>query len=324
MVNILVTGGSGFVGTNLIEYYATAGCNVLNIDIAAPRNSSHVRFWKKGDICEGSRLHELVHDFSPNIVLHMAARTDLGGASLQDYRANTDGVRSIVKAASDLPSLERVIFASSMLVCPLGYQPKSEDDYCPTTIYGESKVIGEQLVRSLAKDRFAWTILRPTSLWGPWFGVPYKNFFDAVAAGIYIHPKGRRIRRSYGFVLNAVHQIAQIASCPDNESIDSRVFYLADYAPVELFDWASQISFCFGKRPPREVPLEILRMLSWLGDGLKYVGMRNPPLSSFRLKNLLTEAIFDMRSLERVAGRSPYGVEDGVRLTVDWMYSKTY
>lgn len=322
MVNVLVTGGSGFVGTNLVELFAKAGCNVVNVDVAAPRNRSHIQYWKQADICDDFRLREITCEFSPDIILHMAARTDLSGESLIDYKANTDGVRSVIEAASSLPSLDRVIFASSMLVCPLGYQPQSEEDYRPTTIYGESKVIGEQLVRSLANDRFPWTIVRPTSLWGPWFGVPYKNFFDAVAAGLYMHPKGRRIRRSYGFVLNAVYQLDKLASCPDVDSIDKKVFYLADYTPVELFDWASQISACFDVRPPREVPLSMLRAISWIGDFLKIMGMQNPPLSSFRLNNLLTDAVFDMRSLERIAGKPPYDVTDGVQLTVDWINSR--
>lgn len=319
MTNVLVTGGSGFVGTNLIEHYAGLGLNVLNVDIAAPRNPAHSRFWREADICDSERFREIVQEFSPNLVLHMAARTDLDGGTLQDYKANTDGVRSMIDAASDLSSLDRVIFASSMLVCPLGYQPQGEQDYCPTTLYGESKVVGERLVRSLATGRFAWTIVRPTSLWGPWFGVPYRNFFDAVAARMYLHPKGRRINRSYGFVLNAVHQLDQLASCPNHDLVDNKVFYLADYTPVELYDWAREISSSFNVPPPKEVPLTLLRALAWVGDGLKRAGVRNPPLSSFRLNNLLTEAVFDMRSLETVVGPTPYDVKGGLRITVNWI-----
>lgn len=105
----------------------------------------------------------------------MAARTDLNGTSIQDYKANTDGVKSVIEAASVSSSLKHVIFAPSMLVCPLGYHPDGDEDYCPNTVYGESKVV-EQLVRSLATGLLMWTIVRPTSLWGPWFDIHYKNF----------------------------------------------------------------------------------------------------------------------------------------------------
>ena len=319
MLNVLVTGGSGFVGTNLVEHYSGLGYGVMNIDVVPPRNPAHDQFWIKTDICDEDKLHETVQKFSPNLIFHMAARTDLDGDTIQEYNANTDGVKSLIKAASGISALKRVVFASSMLVCPLGYHPKGDLDYCPTTLYGKSKVIGEQLVRSLAIGQFAWTMVRPTSLWGPWFGVPYKNFFDTVAARMYMHPKGRRIRRSYGFVLNSVHQLDRIGLCKNGKLVDYKIFYLADYIPIELYEWARQISSRFDVSPPKEVPLAVLRAIAWTGDFLKMVGMRNPPLTSFRLNNLLTEAVFDMKPLEKVVGSTPYDIETGVEITVDWI-----
>jgi GlcNAc-P-P-Und epimerase len=322
LLNVLVTGGSGFIGTNLIEYYAQRGCGVLNVDISPPRNAAHHGYWVQSDICDKDRLRVFVEDFQPHLIMHMAARTDLQGRTLHDYRANVDGVKSIIDIASGLSSLKRVIFASSMLVCFLGYQPRGDEDYCPTTKYGESKVVGEKLVKSLASDRFAWTIVRPTSLWGPWFDVPYRSFFDAVAKGIYFHPKGRRIRRSYGFVLNAVHQIDRIATCNSPELVDRKIFYLADDTPIELFDWAEKIAASFDRMPVREVPLALLKVLAVAGDLLKRMGMRNPPMSSFRLNNLLTEAVFNIQPLKEIAGRSPYDVETAVRMTVEWIVTQ--
>ena len=319
MTKVLVTGGSGFVGTNIVEYYFNLGCNVLNIDIAPPRNPAHQNLWRKVDIRDGNPLGDTIRDFSPNVIINMAARTDLGGKSLRDYTTNTDGVKELIEAATNSPSLERVIFASSMLVCKLGYSPQNDVDYCPTTLYGESKVIGEQYVKSLAKGRFPWTIVRPTSLWGPWFDIPYKIFFMAVSKRMYMHPKGRKIHRSYGFILNSVHQIAQIASCQKKELVDEKIVYIADYQPIELLSWAQLISSCFGVKSPREVPLVFLRGLALVGDLLKRVGMRNPPLSTFRLNNLLTDAVFNMSTLEKISEKIPYDVKKSVEITVDWI-----
>ena len=319
-MNVLVTGGSGFVGTNLVEHYAGLGYEVVNIDIAPPRNPTHLSFWKRLDIRDGGQLQGLVRSFSPTLIIHMAARTDLEGKSLSDYAANTDGVKEIIEAASNLPNPPRVIFASSMLVCALGYVPKNDSDYCPITRYGESKVIGERYVRDLSKGRFAWTIVRPTSLWGPWFDVPYKNFFEAVAKRVYMHPKGRRICRSYGFVLNAIHQIGRIASCRVPELVDEKTLYLADYQPTDLLHWGKVISAQWRVPPPREVPLGLLRCCAVVGDSLKQMGvMYHPPLTSFRLNNLLTDAVFDMSPLELIAGTLPYDMKQGVEITVDWM-----
>lgn len=318
---ILITGGSGFIGTNLIDYFVSKGHKVINIDKAIPRDPKHKRFWRQLDICNNQELREYVSGFSPDHIIHMAARTDLDGVTIDDYQANTLGIESLIEVASDLQSLKRIVFASSMLVCPLGYQPKHDLEFCPTTVYGKSKVIGEQIVRSQATGKLNWTIVRPTSLWGPWFGVPYRNFFDAIAHKRYIHPRGKRIRRSYGFVLNAVEAIEKIIFCKEESKVNEKVFYLADYAPIELFSWASMISRAFGVPTPKEVPLPLLIGLSKIGDGMKLLGIRNPPLSTFRLNNLLTDAVYNLKPLEEITGSLSYKLDDAIAVTVDWIKS---
>lgn len=319
MRKVLVTGGSGFVGTNLVAHCIERGWEVRNLDIVPPRNPEHLPYWYQGDIRDAESLLEACRAFAPTDILHMAARTDLEGRSLRDYSANTDGVRHMIQAAAELPNLKRIIFASSMLVCRLGYQPRGAFDFAPDTVYGQSKVKGEQLVRELATGRLPWTIVRPTSLWGPWFQVPYREFFTAVCRRRYIHPKGWRIRRSYGFVLNAVYQIEKILNCPDSAKVNEEVFYLADYEPIELLHWALLISRQFGVQPPKEVPLTILKGLALCGDVLKSAGMKRVPITSMRLRNLLTEAIYDLSPLYEIAGNTPHSLDKAVDMTVNWM-----
>jgi len=316
---VIITGGSGFVGTNLVAHGLSRGWQVLNLDINPPRNRAQAAYWEQADVRNTAQLRRAFDEFSPTHIFHMAARTDLDGRSLSEYSANTDGVASLIDSAAGVPGLQRVVFASSMLVCRLGYLPQDEFDFAPNTVYGESKVLGEQQVRELATGRFPWTIVRPTSLWGPWFDIPYKDFFDAVSRRRYVHPRGRRIRRSYGFVLNAVHQIEKIVECQDNSLVDRQVFYLADYEPIELLAWSGVISRHFGVAPPNEVPLSLLKALAFGGDLLKRAGFNRVPISTGRLNNLLTEAVYDLRPLQKVAGATPYPLEAAVGMTVEWM-----
>ena len=52
-MRVLVTGGSGFIGTNLIEQLSTAdNVEILNVDIAKPRNEKHNVFWRNVDIVD--------------------------------------------------------------------------------------------------------------------------------------------------------------------------------------------------------------------------------------------------------------------------------
>ncbi|MFQ5443241.1 MAG: NAD-dependent epimerase/dehydratase family protein [Nitrospinales bacterium] len=318
MSRILVTGGSGFIGTNLIQAYLDRGETVANFDAAAPADARQVPYWRQVDILDAGALQREMDVFRPDLIFHMAARTDLRGPVVEAYSANTQGVRNLIGAARRIEHLKRVIFASSMLVCRMGYVPQDEFDYQPGTCYGESKVIGEKIVRQEAADAFEWCIVRPTSIWGPWFGAPYRNFFEAVKKGIYFHPMGKCVRRTYGFVLNSVFELIQLASC-DAKRMHGKTFYLADYEPLELQAWSNLVAHAMGRRPIRAMPLFVFKCAAKVGDGLQRLGMSTPPMSSFRLHNMLTDMIHDTRHLQDICGPLPYTPAEGVRLTVEWM-----
>jgi len=315
-----VTGGSGFIGTNLVEHFLKRGDEVLNLDIAAPRHPGHAAQWRRTDLLDSAALMQAVADFDPQVVLHMAARTDLGGSAVSDYPANTTGVSNLIEALKPLRSLKLALFASSMLVCRIGYRPKAEDDYVPSTAYGESKIEGELRVRREAGTALPWIILRPTSIWGPWFGPPYRDFFEVVARGLYVHPKGRRIRRNYGFVLNAVHQMDRLIA-QEGAGLLGRTIYMGDYEPIELKAWGDQIQQELGARRIREVPLVAFRIGARIGDVLKSLGMKRFPMHSFRLNNLLTDCLLDLEPMATAVGALPYDMPKAVAITCQWMQS---
>lgn len=319
MSRVVVTGGSGFIGSNLVEHLAGAGYEVLNLDTRQPRNPASGGQFRQLDILQREEFIDTVNSFDPQYIFHLAARTDLDGKSESDYAANIEGVRNAVAAALSAPSLERIVFASSMYVCRMGHVPRRDDEYCPHTAYGQSKVLGEQIVRREAGDKFCWAIVRPTSIWGPWFGIPYISFFHAVRKGLYFHPKGYKIRRSYGFALNTVWQLRQLIECADSSKVHGRMFYLADYEPIDPLLWAQIIAGHFGSPDVREVPLGFLRIGAKFGDVLKLAGIKAPPLFSSRLNNLLTNAVFDLSPIREISGEAPYTLSQGVAITVDWM-----
>jgi nucleoside-diphosphate-sugar epimerase len=314
----MVTGGSGFIGTNIVQHHVDAGDRVWNIDVAAPLDARHQSVWRQVDLLNAPHLTQIVAEAQPDLVYHMGARTDLAGASVADYPANTHGVANLIRAIRDVAKPQLVMFASSMLVCRIGYRPASETDYSPSTPYGESKIEGERIVRKEAEERFPWIILRPTSIWGPWFGSPYRDFFTAVSRGIYVHPKGRRIRRNYGFVLNSVAQMAALAA-QGGGALLGQTIYLADYEPIELKDWADRIQRQLGVRPVRELPLWAFKAAAAGGDVLKKFGYSVPPMSSYRLNNMLTEMLHDTAPLQSVLPELPHSLDDATRITRNWL-----
>src|SRR3984893_7254618 len=317
MTRIFVTGGSGFIGTNLVQSLLDSGCEVLNFDHKAPLNPDHATWHEAGEILDSAALESAVRSFQPALVVHLASRCDLDGSSLADYAANTTGVRNIISAIRRLRSVKRAIFASSRYVHPTATQPRDDTEYAPFTFYGASKAEGEKIVRASGLQ-IPWVLIRPTSVWGPWFGIPYRGFFDTVRKGLYVHPRGERLFKTYGYVGNVVHQIKQFLFVPA-ELVDGCVFYVADYQPIEIRKMAETIREAFGAPAVRDVPVPLLHTLAKAGDGFRKLGWKNPPLTSFRLRNLRTQMVDDMSTTQAIAGPCPYTMKEGVRATVDWI-----
>lgn len=317
---VLVTGGSGFIGTNLVDALVRNGIEVTNLDVLPPRDARQHGRWRQGDLRDSRGVREVIRSTSPDAVVHLGARTDLRGTSLGDYAANTDGTRNLLDALAGVEPAPRLLVASTRMVCPIGYQPRADDDYRPPNAYGQSKVLTEQILRD-SGYRGVWMIVRPTSIWGPWFDVPYRDFFLAVARGRYRHPAGQRIRKSFGYVENTVHQLLSLLEASP-ELVHERLFYLADYEPLELSDWATRIGQATGGPSVRTVPLSLLRAGALAGDVLQRLGWREPPLTRFRLDNLLTQMIYDLSPTREVAPTLPVDLETGVRRTADWLHSR--
>jgi hypothetical protein len=133
-----------------------------------------------------------------------------------------------------------------------------------------------------------------------------------------VQAKGIRVAKSFGYVGNAVFQLTALAEAP-NERLHRRVLYLADYEPVVVSEWADMIQREWGVPPIKEVPLGLLQAAAKAGDGLKRFGWKNPPLTSYRLNNLLTNSPQDMEPLRELCGPVPYSQHEGTRLTIEWL-----
>lgn len=330
---VLITGGSGFIGTNLVEACLARGDEVVNLDIAAPRDPAQGHVWQRANLTDRADVARVVAEADPTHVVHLGARTDLGGSGMVDYAANVEGTRALLAALSGQHALKRLVVASSMLVCRNGYVPTSDTDYCPTTAYGRSKQQVELDVRSWpGPERPAdgagksgvtgsvpWVIVRPASIWGPWFGEPYRDFFEAVRRRRYVHPGRRRITKALGYVGNSVVQIQALLD-DRTGALDGSTVYLCDNPPHTVGEWADEVARAWGVRLPPTVPVPVLRAGAMVGDLLGRTGvMASPPLTTFRLENMLTGSRFDTTWLDSLTGPLPFTMGEGVAETVAWM-----
>lgn len=314
----MITGGSGFIGCNLVDFYEQREFEVLNLSEVPPRNPAQQKTWKDCNVNDRDRLISLVGDFKPEFAVHLAARTDLDGRTLQDYETNIQGVQNAIDAINRVGTVKRALYASSRLVFKIDAKPKHDFDYSATTVYGESKIETEKIVLAQPSDNVPWLMFRPTSIWGEWFDIPYKGFFLMVAKNRYLHPRGHHIPKSYGYVGNSVYELDRYLHASD-EDFNRKTYFVADYPPTDVMQWGTYIQKFVGAKPIREVSYGALRAAAKVGDGLKSAGMKNPPLTSFRLDNLTTPMVYDLSREEKICGPLPYSLEEATERTVKWL-----
>ena len=315
----LITGGSGFIGTNLIAELVRRGAAVLNLDCHAPLNPAQQSVWRKADILDRADFTAAVAQWEPRYVVHLAARTECDENTTveQGYRVNTQGSENVLEAIRRTPGVERAIITSSQYVCGPAHFPQDMNDYGPHTVYGQSKVITEQLTKA-AHLPCTWTLIRPTNIWGPWHLRYRQEAWRVIQKGLYLHPAGQPVVRCYGYVGNIVHYILKIMA-EDPGRVQAQTFYLGD-PPLDIYNWANAFALGLTGRPARKVPRPVLRGIGLLGDLLGLVGVKFP-LTSSRYRSMTSEYLCPMEATYAVLGPPPITLQQGVDETVAWLRS---
>jgi nucleoside-diphosphate-sugar epimerase len=204
------------------------------------------------------------------------------------------------------------------LVCEIEHSPTTFDDYSATTPYGQSKVLLEKMIRNNCHNaNYDWIIFRPTSIWGPWFDEPYRDFFNAVLNGSYLHPYNKKIFKSFGYVGNSVFLLEKMVA--SDRKLHGETIYLSDYESLSILDWANAIRSKNKMSSIKQIPLIFLRLVAYFGTFLQKVGFKRMPLTKFRLNNLLTSTNYNVDALKEYSEELPFSMLQGVEITLDWV-----
>lgn len=140
-MKLLVTGGSGFVGTGILRR-APADRMIAAMYLAHPIERPDVAAFCV-DVRNPDAVNRLLAEFRPDVVIHTAARMS-GGTMMA---TNIEGTRNVARAAKQIGA--RLIHLSSDVVFDGEHAPYHEDDApAPITPYAKSKARAEQIVKT--------------------------------------------------------------------------------------------------------------------------------------------------------------------------------
>jgi nucleoside-diphosphate-sugar epimerase len=268
---VAITGGTGFVGSHLVETLLAAGVTprVLVRDRAAARwIGGHAVEWFDGDLADRDALRGLVED--AGTVIHLAGvlrawREDdfLGG--------NRDGTASLAAAVTEVAPGARLVHVSSQAA--LGPSPSREGlepdaALAPISAYGRSKAAAEAEVA--AAREVDWTILRPPAIYGP-RDTDVFEFFRLAARGLAARPAGERFI-TVAHVADVVRAALAAAVAADGE----RRFHVGEPEARTLEDLLAAVASTGGVAARRlAIPRAVFMVAGAAGSAAQALGF--PP-----------------------------------------------
>jgi 3beta-hydroxy-delta5-steroid dehydrogenase/steroid delta-isomerase len=317
---VLVTGGSGFVGANLVTTLLDRGYQVRSFDRApSPLPARAGLEVLEGDICDPETVAKAVDGI--DTIFHTAAIIELmGGKSVSDeyrqrsFAVNVDGTKNLVHAAQ-AAGVKRFVYTASNSVVMGGRRIAGGDETLPYTdrfndLYTETKVAAEKFV--LSQNGVAGLLtcsIRPSGIWGRGDQTMFRRLFESVVAGhvkVLIGSKNAKLDNSYvhnlihGFILAAEHLVP-------GGSAPGQAYFINDAEPINMFEFARPVVEKCGVHWPRaRVSGRLVRdiMSMWQRLHFKF-GLPQPPLEPLAVERLYLDNYFSVAKAERDLGYRP-------------------
>jgi GlcNAc-P-P-Und epimerase len=317
LARVLVTGGSGFIGSHLCAALLLRNSALCIVDTRPPQIADHQAHFIQADMMDEERMNSIIAEFKPTAIYNLAACTDVT-LHADALKVNTLGCNVLVHAVQAANLSPLIVHISSQLVVRPGYTPTNDEDFAPYTEYGESKAESERIFHRLG-DSVRWTILRPTNVWGPRHATFHRAIWKYIGKRWYVHPTGRDPIRSYGYIENVIFQMLRVAELPA-ATVEGHVMYVGD-EPIPSAQWLDAFSIALTGKPARRIPLFALKALALAGDISGALGGPRP-IDRNRLYRMTTDYRTPMEPCLQIPQKDFVTLEEGVRKTAEWLRTR--
>ena len=294
MSSIFITGSSGFVGLNLIEYLRS-----LFIFIKYQRDAPI--------------------EIKQDVVIHLAGKAhDLKKTSNSDdyYQINTELTKKVFDAF--LASNAKVfITLSSVKAIADEFEGILTEDYIPNPIthYGKSKLLAEQYILSkkISEGKRIY-ILRPCMIHGPGNKGNLNLLYKLVSKGIPWPLGAFENQRSFCSIDNLMFIIKELI---ERDDIPSGVYNVADDLTLSTNDLISLLAISQNRAPMIWVlPKVLIKALAKLGDSFRL------PLTTERLQKLTESYVVSNQKIKSAIGKKlQFSAKDGLLKTFNSFHS---
>jgi dihydroflavonol-4-reductase len=323
-VRLLVTGGTGFIGSHLAEEGRRRGADVVVLGLTGrPEEQANAALLSRTgvEVLSGSITDaELCRRAARGVthIFHLAVAMREGGKGDELFESvNLDGTRHLLEAAS-LQRVERFVYCSTIGI--YGHKApgitREDSPLAPGNIYERTKVSAELLVRDFAEHcGVPSVILRPADVYGP-RDQRLLKLFKGVARGrfpLFGSGKGRRHMVYVDDVVSAFFK-----ACERDEALGEGLI-VAGPSACTLRELLDEIAHATGsRRYGVRLPLApMLGLAAAVEDVSAALGI-DPPIYRRRMDFFHSDSEFDTSRARRVLGWEPkVDLRQGIRRTLE-------
>lgn len=303
-MKVLVTGGSGFIGTNLLlrlekEKWNT---NILVRSESKLRISTNKNKFEifEGDITKPGSLSKSTTDV--DVVFHLAAALPHHHLRPKDYwEVNVTGTKNLLSVLKNR-SLKRFVHVSTVGI------------YGKESPYSESKIAAEETV---IKSGIPYTIIRPTIAYGPHDTRPgFLNLLTLIKRGYFV-PIGKGDNFFHTVYVGNLIDALVLAGTQDKAL--NQDFIIGDHPCPTMKDILSSMYKIMNKKyPDLYIPNGIAKIIGLVFDEIQNYGL-SMPLSLQRVKFLTESKKFSVVKGQELLGFIPkMNLDDGIKKTYNW------
>jgi len=337
-LNVLVTGGSGFLGKAIVRELLdpTSPITPLKIrifDLKDPglNGSDPGIEFVQGDIRDKKTVSEACNGI--DLVIHSAAIIDWGTITEEEiYSVNTAGTQNIVDACK-ANGVRYLIFTSSLDAVYSGKPLVNIDETQPypeshRTSYCRSKSLAEQIIAKETNSDFRTVILRPSDIWGESDPYHIASLVNMAKSGFYVRIGNGKAKTQHVYVGNMAYAHLQAASALMNgsENISGQVYFITDAPGENFFKFFDKIVVGMGYKIkpknfwiPRPIAYAMGSMAEIFAFLMRPVKKTQPKFSRFAVVYTCTEYTFNSNKAARDFGFSPkYSHDEALTRTIEY------
>ena len=317
MIKITIIGGSGFVGTRLIDSLKQGNVNIQNID--KQQSAFHPEVTTIANVLDKDKITGLLKDTDLVVLLAAEHRDDVSPASLY-YDVNVGGMKNTLEAM-EANGIKRIVFTSSVAVYGLNKEnPNEEHKKDPFNHYGKSKWQAEQVLQEWYETHPDWNIniLRPTVIFGERNRGNVYNLLKQISSGKFLMVGDGNNVKSMAYVGNIA---AFIDFLINNKSEGYNVFNYADKPDFSTNDLVAVVGKVLEKQiPSTHFPVWLGMFGGYCFDLLAFITRKKLSISSVRVKKFCATTQFDSSKALKSSFNPPYSLGEGLSRTLEFEF----